>query len=112
MVRNNEVYCLMFLFCHKQAEAFYRRIQDTLMSVQSALLTTLVVGEKMEFHERYLKLIVQKTTFREFDRENANNTNLRQYFIGIQNINDTNYLNSIVDVKVCLTTENSPENTL
>ncbi|XP_061173587.1 uncharacterized protein LOC133182755 [Saccostrea echinata] len=82
------------------SETYYKRIQGMLTHVQATLLTTLVTGEKMEFHQPYLKLIVQKTTYTEFKKANVNNTKLQKYILGITHGNSSVNLNSIVEVKI------------
>lgn len=66
-----------------------------IFDVQSVVLSTMVLGEQMEFKQKFLKVFMKKTTIKDFNTEKSKTLNL-------QKINGTSP-NAIVDVKVCIT---------
>lgn len=66
-----------------------------IFDVQLIVLSTMVLGEQMEFQQRFLNVSMMKTTIKDFNTEKSKKFNL-------QKINGTSP-NANIDVKVCIT---------
>lgn len=91
--------CFQFMFSISQAEIYFLRLQYVIMSVQSVVMSTMVLGEEMEFHQKYLKVLMKKITIEVFDSKKAENVNNQQFVV---HINSTSP-NSVIDIKVLFT---------
>lgn len=87
------------MFSISQAEMYFLRLQYVIMSVQSVVMSTMVLGEEMEFHQKYLKVLMKKITIEVFDSKKAENVNNQQFVV---HINSTSP-NSVIDIKVLFT---------
>lgn len=67
-------------------------MQDMIMSVQDLTLPMLVTGERLEYDEPLLKLVIEKTTIQKFtDAHLQNGTDdvKNSYFYGLRKKNGT-----------------------
>lgn len=97
--REKNSICLQFMFSNSQAEIYFLRLQDVIMSVQSVVMSTMVLGEQMEFHQQYLKVLMKKITIDVFKAEKAANLNYQQFVVDINNTSP----HSVIEVKVLFT---------